>query len=169
MSDTPFSIRTAEGMIVDGVSSGAGIVRQDAGTVIQIPVRRPAKSAATERLVNEGGRTAPAGEAPPPQLTRARSFNKMATDTPDGCRTRATADLASAVLMDTENGRRRLEHSAATWYARADLIQRLDDSFAARQAAAAAMWDAGEAPIAKRRRPMVQEPGLGNDVTHVRL
>ncbi|PSJ40577.1 hypothetical protein C7I55_09630 [Sphingomonas deserti] len=154
-----------EGSIVENAMSGSGAHRLDAGMVIQMLVRVPA----SERWVSEGGRTAPAGEARPPQLSRARSFNKIATDTPDGCRTRATADLASAVLMDTENGRRRLEHSAATWYARADLIQRLDDSFAARQAAAAAMWAAGESPIAKGRRTAVQEPVLGGDAAHVRL
>ena len=165
MSDISSSIRTTEGRIVENPMAGSTATRLGLGMVIQRPVRGPA----TARSVNEGGRTGPAGEAPPPQLTRARSFNKISTDTPDGCRTRATADLASAVLMDTENGRRRLEHSAATWYARADLIQRLDDSFAARQAAAAAMWAAGESPIAKGRRPAVQEPALGGGAAHVRL
>lgn len=47
--------------------------------------------------------------------------------------------------MDTANGRRRLEASALSWTSRAQLIQRLDDSFDARRAAARAEWEDGEA------------------------
>jgi hypothetical protein len=76
---------------------------------------------------------------------------KAVQDTVIGCRELAAADLARASLMDTANGRRRLESSALSWTSRAELIQRLDDSFEARQALARLEWEGGEeAP--KRRR-----------------
>ena len=70
---------------------------------------------------------------------------KAVQDTAAGCRDFAAADLARASLMDTANGRRRLEHSAMSWTSRALMIERLDDSFLARQAAARAEWEDGEA------------------------
>jgi hypothetical protein len=78
---------------------------------------------------------------------------KAVHDTAEGCRGLAVADLARAALMDTVNGRRRLESSALSWNSRADLIQRLDDSFDARQAAAAAEWQDGEAAAKPRNDP----------------
>lgn len=72
---------------------------------------------------------------------------KAAQDTAAGCHELAAADLARASLMDTENGRRRLESSASSWTSRAQLIQRLDDSFEARRASARAEWAAGEAAL----------------------
>lgn len=36
--------------------------------------------------------------------------------------------------MDTGNGRQRLQHSAAAWQARADMLQRIATSFAKRKA-----------------------------------
>ena len=77
---------------------------------------------------------------------------KAVQDTAAGCRDFAAADLARASLMDTANGRRRLENSAMSWTSRALLIQRLDDSFLARQAAAKAEWEDGEAG-SKAARP----------------
>ena len=62
-----------------------------------------------------------------------------------GCRELAAADLARASLLDTANGRRRLESSALSWTGRAELIQRSDDSHDARQAVARAEWEDGEA------------------------
>lgn len=66
--------------------------------------------------------------------------HKADQDTAAGCRDFAAADLARALLMDTANGRRRLESSAMSWTSRAEMIQRLDDSFEARRAAARAEW-----------------------------
>jgi hypothetical protein len=60
---------------------------------------------------------------------------KAAEDTATGCRSRAEADLLASVTMLTANARARLETSAASWTLRADLLQRLDDKFAARNAA----------------------------------
>ncbi len=85
---------------------------------------------------------------PVPQFT-ART-QKAVQDTAAGCRALAAADLARASLMDTTNGRRRLESSALSWTSRAELIQRLDDSYDARQAIARSEWDDGEdAPKAR--------------------
>jgi hypothetical protein len=77
---------------------------------------------------------------------------KAVQDTAAGCRDFAAADLARASLMDTENGRRRLEVSAYSWTSRAQMIQRLDDSFDARRAVARAEWEDGEngEPVAPR-------------------
>lgn len=82
---------------------------------------------------------------------------KLVQDTAAGCRELAAADLSRAALMDTANGRRRLETSASSWNSRADLIQRLDDGFAARQAVARAEWDDDE-PAPKARKA----PGAGD-------
>ena len=80
---------------------------------------------------------------------------KAAQDTVAGCRELAAADLARASLMDTANGRRRLEFSALSWTSRAELIQRMDDSFEARQAVAKAEWNDGEAVSKRRNDPDV--------------
>lgn len=78
---------------------------------------------------------------------------KAVHDTVEGCRGLALADLARAALMDTTNGRRRLESSASSWNKRAELIQSLDDTSEARQAAAAAEWEDGEAAAQARSDP----------------
>ncbi len=69
---------------------------------------------------------------------------KAVHDTAIGCHGLAAADLERASLMDTVNGRLRLERSASAWTSRAQLIQRLDDGFAARRALARAEWKDGE-------------------------
>ncbi len=68
-----------------------------------------------------------------PARPQARGF-KQPQDTVAGCRSRAEADLLASVVMSTANERIRLETSAASWNARADLLQRLDDNYAARKA-----------------------------------
>ena len=78
---------------------------------------------------------------------------KTVQDTAAGCRELAAADLARASLMDTVNGRRRLEASASSWTSRAASIQRLDDSFEARQAVARQEWEDGEAAPKGRYDP----------------
>lgn len=86
----------------------------------------------------------------PKILSQLPGQTHKAEDTVAGCRELAAADLARASLMDTTNGRRRLESSALSWTSRAELIQSLDDSFDARQATARAEWEDGEA-VAKGR------------------
>ncbi len=75
---------------------------------------------------------------------------KAVHDTVEGCRGLALADLARAALMDTSNGRRRLESSASSWNKRADFIQDLHDNSEARQAIATAEWRDGEAAAQPR-------------------
>jgi predicted RNA polymerase sigma factor len=65
---------------------------------------------------------------------------KQPQDTVAGCRDRAEADLLASVVLSTANERRRLETSAASWSARADMLQRLDDTHAARKAQVAASF-----------------------------
>ena len=49
------------------------------------------------------------------------------------CHDRAAADRLQAEAMDTSNGRRKFEESAATWDQRAALLGRLDASFNKRE------------------------------------
>jgi hypothetical protein len=57
---------------------------------------------------------------------------KAPHDTAAGCRVRARADLLNSSSADTEHGRQRLAHSAATWAKRGDLLERIEASFRAR-------------------------------------
>ena len=61
------------------------------------------------------------------------SSNREQRDTASGCRARAAADLLEAATLATVNERRRMESSAASWTARAELLGRLEDSFEARR------------------------------------
>jgi hypothetical protein len=67
---------------------------------------------------------------------------KAPQDTVAGCRIRAEADLLASAAMLTANQRARHEKSAATWSARADLLQVLEDRFAARRTSRGAPCDA---------------------------
>lgn len=69
-----------------------------------------------------------------PARPQARTL-KQPRDTVAGCRDRAEADLLASVVMSTANGRIRLEVSAASWTARADMLQRLEDTHLARKLA----------------------------------
>ena len=84
---------------------------------------------------------------------------KAVQDTAAGCREFAAADLARSSIADTVNGRRRLDSSALSWTSRANLIERLDDSFEARQAVARAEWEDGEAAPKGRADP---DPGAAS-------
>jgi len=74
--------------------------------------------------------------APPPAVRATGPREKDARDTALGCRDRAAADQLEADSMDTAHGRERLEHSAASWASRAQLLQRLEDKAGARAARA---------------------------------
>lgn len=76
---------------------------------------------------------------------RSRPLERAVQDTAAGCHALAAADLARASLMDTVNGRRRLETSALSWRNRAESIQRMDAARPAQQAIARAEWEDGEA------------------------
>ena len=84
--------------------------------------------------------TLPTGSRSPPSA----DTGKAAEDTIEGCLARAAADLARAAQMDTANARGRLEASAASWDARAALLQQMADDSEATRALAVAEWKAGE-------------------------
>jgi hypothetical protein len=54
-----------------------------------------------------------------------RPFGKQPFNTGEGCRELARGSLAEAALSAVPNLRRRLEHSAAVWTSRAELLERL--------------------------------------------
>lgn len=70
-------------------------------------------------------------------IPAARS-HKQPHDTAAGCHAFAEADRVRASAMVMGHGRAKFEHSAATWQARSDMLQRLADSQRARLAAKAA-------------------------------
>jgi hypothetical protein len=78
-----------------------------------------------------------------PELEALASGSRR--DTAEACRERAAADLLESVTMITANQRLRLESSAASWTVRADMLERIEDSFARRAAV------------------VVAEPGLDGD------
>lgn len=55
-----------------------------------------------------------------------------------GCRLLAAGNMAEAAARGVGNRKLRLEHSAAVWVARAEMLERLDRKRAIRLAAAAA-------------------------------
>ena len=71
-------------------------------------------------------------------LDRLIQRGRQAHDTAAGCHSMAAADLDRAGQMDTAMGRAKLEHSAATWTARGDMLQRITASQDERMRAAAA-------------------------------
>ena len=78
--------------------------------------------------------------APRPLRTKSggRSRERQPHDTPSGCRDQARESEALAETSVNPNVRAKFAQSAATWSARADMLQRLDDSHSARLALAAA-------------------------------
>lgn len=91
----------------------------------------PSDTTALEGWVDDGGSLRP-DRAPPARKPR---LSKQPADTVAGCRDRSAADLLAAAAMSTRNEQLRMEASSASWGARADLLQRMDDSFAARMKA----------------------------------
>ena len=67
------------------------------------------------------------------QRPTARTI-KAPQDTAAGCRLRADADLLTSTTVMTANQRIRLEKSAASWNARATMLQSNDEDAAARKA-----------------------------------
>ena len=59
---------------------------------------------------------------------------RQSSNSGPGCRALAQASLAEAQASLVPNLRLRLEHSAATWTARAEMLERLDRSRARRVA-----------------------------------
>ena len=73
---------------------------------------------------------------------------QMKRDTSLLCRERAAADLLKSAAMINANQRTRLETSAASWTLRANVLQRVEDSFARKLAEAAK----GDQPSAEPTR-----------------
>ncbi|WP_114951486.1 hypothetical protein [Sphingosinicella terrae] len=71
-----------------------------------------------------------AGVPARPGATEPR--RKRPEDTPQGCRALAAADLDRAGAADAGHATDRFRHSAATWTARADMLDRLEAKFRAR-------------------------------------
>lgn len=98
---------------------------------------RSEKSYAASQWENEGGAIRPVtiddeiGRKPPP--ARKPRSSKLPADTAIGCRDRAAADLLASAAMPKGNGRLRMEASAASWAARAELLQRDEDDFEAQR------------------------------------
>lgn len=83
-------------------------------------------------------------ERAPVRLERlSTTRNKQPQDTELGCRGLAADDLARAALLTGAYPRARMEHSAATWTARADLLHRIEAGTLRRLTAAAAPGEAG--------------------------
>ena len=72
-------------------------------------------------------------KAPPRPAVRS---GKRSEDTAAGCRANAAADLGRAHAPGGDFMRLRLEHSAAVWTERADLLERLEKKFLRRTSAA---------------------------------
>ena len=66
----------------------------------------------------------------PPTLVLRR---KKLEDTPAGCRALAAADLCRADELTGDHARWRYRHSAESWLARAELLDRLEAKFQERQ------------------------------------
>ncbi|MFN3725657.1 MAG: hypothetical protein ACK4SZ_05055 [Allosphingosinicella sp.] len=80
----------------------------------------------------------PAPQPQPRDKSYTRKGERQPHDTPTGCRDQARGSAALAEASANPNVRAKYVQSAATWTARADMLQRLDDSHAARLALAAA-------------------------------
>jgi hypothetical protein len=81
-------------------------------------------------------------------------------DTPEGCRAHAVQDRARAGGADTDNGRLRLERSAAAWEKRAGELDALAETRDVRKSEAIAEWDEAERQSA---RDGGDDPGAAKD------
>jgi hypothetical protein len=98
------------------------------------PFVAPAKPApATERWENEGGLLLAMKPAPARPAVRS---GKREEDTAVGCRAKAAADLVRAEALGADRMRWRMEHSAAAWTARAEVLEMIERKADARRCAA---------------------------------
>jgi len=152
MSHQPSSGRGQESSPRTGLYGGVAALARSrrARRADRSVVRTPA----VDEWVNEGGSVAPPGAEPQSSShpLPGRRSKRSPGDTVAGCRERAAADLVQASTMNTHNARLRLERSAASWTARAEQIQQLDDSFDARRAEAMALWAVEEEHAAPEKR-----------------
>ncbi len=142
MTHQASTYRSADGQFRDGLHSGAGALAKQRKTG-PVTLNNAESNAEWD---NEGGALAIHAQ---PQLAMNTPIRRIPLhggfqESVDGCRERAAANLVQAAAKDTEQGRLRLENSAAAWIRHANLLQGLDDSHAARRAAAIAEWEAEE-------------------------
>jgi hypothetical protein len=93
-------------------------VTQDLSPIPIEAERRSLAPAPEPRWISKGSTLNPS----PGRLLKERR------DTAEGCHDRAAADLLEAATMTTAQGRQMLEKSAASWNARAELLQRMEES-----------------------------------------
>ena len=79
-----------------------------------------------------------------PDRKRDPGLTREARDTVAGCRDRAEEDRREAGAADTDNGRRVLERSAASWDARADGIEEVENASEQQRAADRDLWASEE-------------------------
>ena len=91
-----------------------------------------------------------------------RKTARRPEDTIAGCEALAASDLSRAAAMDTQNGRLKLEHSAASWQERAAFLRRIEISFNKRKKLDAAERERADAAnlddmitAAKPREPVM--------------
>jgi hypothetical protein len=70
-----------------------------------------------------------------PKMGSSDYPEKNGRDTAEGCRERAAVDEQHASSADTENGRKVLERSAASWTTRSLMLDRLEKGMEARRVA----------------------------------
>jgi hypothetical protein len=88
---------------------------------------------ATDRWENEGGLLLALAPVPPRLAVRT---GKRDEDTAAGCRSKAAADLVRAEALGLDRMRWRMEHSAAAWTARAEILEMIERKAGTRRAAA---------------------------------
>jgi len=110
--------------------------------IVAKSIRRSSVPSPEYRWISHGSTLNP---SPGPLLKQRR-------DTAEGCRDRATADLLQAVTMATAHGRQMLERSAASWNARAELLQRVESGIESRS-----------------NSPELTPTEIAEDAAHVRL
>ena len=95
----------------------------------------PSDRLALAGWLDDGGSSLQAASRP----ARKPRSPRQPGDTAEGCRNRAAADLLAAAAMSTRNGTLRMEASSASWSARAEMLQRIDNSYEARMKSEALM------------------------------
>ena len=91
------------------------------------------------------------------QLPRVQ-HRRQPHDTAAWCAERAEADQLAAAAAENDNVRHRFELSAASWSARAEMLQRSEQGIRTRTEAARAEWDEEDVPLRAALRAGAEEP-----------
>jgi len=79
-------------------------------------------------------------------------------DTAAWCDERAEADQLAAAAAENDNVRHRFELSAASWSARAEMLERMANNIRARAEAAQAEWNEEDVPLRAALCAGAEEP-----------